>query len=239
MKFRETIGKALGTQRPSKVFIDELSTYKKETAEPIIEEWIWVEGYKGTDDKMRCYGDYQYEMNKQFDIELGTTAKECVNGFHLCLELSDVFDYYAARKKNKFFKVKALVRKEDYDNYGKFETTGMFGMGHYHTKLVARSIIFTEEVLIDELCNAIRVSYAKHLPYDISDKHIKMIYESGLDYALEVYWRDTLVKDGYSEAFAHYLVTHKSASTAEKAHALSTITDMSMDVKVLIIMLEK
>lgn len=32
-----------------------------------VEEWVWVDGFKGTDKDMKCR-DYQYELNKCFDI---------------------------------------------------------------------------------------------------------------------------------------------------------------------------
>ena len=48
------------------------------------EEWIWVEGYKGTDADMRCRG-YQYEFDKQFDIPENEEVEMCKKGFHLCL----------------------------------------------------------------------------------------------------------------------------------------------------------
>lgn len=47
------------------------------------DEWVWIDGYKGTDCDMKCRG-FQYEIGKQHDI-VGD-VKECVNGFHLCLK---------------------------------------------------------------------------------------------------------------------------------------------------------
>ena len=45
------------------------------------DEWIWVEGYKGTDKNM-CCRDYQYEIGKQFDMSDDEEIKECSSGFH-------------------------------------------------------------------------------------------------------------------------------------------------------------
>ena len=61
-------------------------------------EWIWVDGYKGTDKNMQC---------RNFQFELGITYKEekaetCSSGFHLCLCLNDVMEYYNFDFKNRF-----------------------------------------------------------------------------------------------------------------------------------------
>jgi hypothetical protein len=109
------------------------------------EEWIWVEGYKGTDKDMKCR-DFQYELNKEFKCD--SNIELCDKGFHFCLKLQDVFDYYNLKKDNRFFKVKGLVRKEDY-NYiierrgiRSFYTIG----GYIDSKIVAKEIVFLEEL---------------------------------------------------------------------------------------------
>ena len=80
------------------------------------EKWIWVEGYKGTNAKMQGYGQFQFELGKNYATigELGV----CDNGFHFALKLKDVFNHYHLRGNNRFFKVKALVKEEDYNKYG-------------------------------------------------------------------------------------------------------------------------
>ena len=56
---------------------------KMKSAETASADWVWVEGYKGTDANMRCK-DYQYELNVQHDmpddsmIEVAITAVEAV-----------------------------------------------------------------------------------------------------------------------------------------------------------------
>ena len=111
------------------------------------EEWIWVEGYKGTDKDMKCR-DFQYTLGAQYDMP-EEDIKECTSGFHLCLKLDDVFSYYDVGKANRFFKVKALVCKSDVDQYGTRE------YGYYQVyrrdKLVAKSIIFISELTQDEI----------------------------------------------------------------------------------------
>lgn len=260
MSFKERINKVFGIHRPSEALmgvdiardikpivlskdfiipplpasIDELHEEKGTKENHIIEEWIWVEGYKGTYSDMTCQG-YQYELNKQFDIEPGTKVKECENGFHLCLDLNDVFSFYKIGYGNRFFKVKALVRKSEYDSYGKYvESNGMFGGCHKRNKLAAMSIIFTEEVPMDELCVAAREQFkieAKNIP----DKYIKLAFETNIQEASDTYCRDTLIQDGYSETFVTYFISYMPRRF-ELAHALASVEGLSMDVKVMCIM---
>ena len=114
------------------------------------EEWVWVEGYKGTGKNM-CCREFQYELNRQFDMPEDVNIEECENGFHLCLNLHDVFGYYKIGNGHRFFKVKALVRKSDKEKYGKFinDELGWY-IGKYD-KIVAKSIIFISELTIDEV----------------------------------------------------------------------------------------
>lgn len=136
------------------------------------DEYIWVEGYKGTNSEMMCR-DYQFELNKEYTIE--GEPKICSNGFHFCIELKDVFDYYTfdtiKNYHNRYFKVKCLVKKEDYIRskfgYLSFDEQGydsyhwsMRGRRDYNPervesfkvklkrtdKLVAKSVVFLEEL---------------------------------------------------------------------------------------------
>lgn len=117
------------------------------------EEWIWVNGYKGTDKDMKCL-DYQYELQKCFDISDDKPVELCGHGFHLCRDLHDVYRYYRIGDNNRFFEVKALVRKKDYEEYGR-EHIEWYGHHAYtragHHKLVAKSIIFIRELTVDEI----------------------------------------------------------------------------------------
>lgn len=115
-----------------------------------VENWVWVEGFKGTDKDMKCR-DFQYELGKQYDMPEGENIVECQSGFHLCLKLSHVFKYYDFCNDNRFFKVMALVREEDLRNYYPGRSTyGFTTRGN--PKLAAKSIIFTQELTLDELC---------------------------------------------------------------------------------------
>ena len=196
--------------------IESLKETPKTTPGPE-EEWIWVEGYKGTDKDMKCR-DFQYGLGMQYEMPEDQKIKECESGFHLCLYLSDVFNYYGVGNSNRFFKVKALVRKTDRENYRFASFYG--GLN----KLVAKSIIFTSELTCDEILQYF--DDVKNLP----ENYKKLAIDVSIDYAIGQYRINTLIEDGYSEPFAIYVT---SRDKFEKAHALGSQNDLSMDVKVL------
>lgn len=201
----------------------------EESSEPIEveEEWVWVEGYKGTDANMRCR-DYQYELGKRFDMPEGAEIKECENGFHLCLNLKDVYTYYEIGNRHRFFKVQAFVRKKDFDKYGSSDCRLSIGGTYYpfglaQNKLAAKSINFVSELTYDEILKGTNV---EKLPEKYKDVAIK----NSIDYAISEYQIDTLVEDGYSTAFSASIV---KSNLFAKAHAVGSQSDMSMDMKVL------
>jgi hypothetical protein len=190
------------------------------------EEWIWVEGYKGTDVNMCCRG-YQYELGKQYDMPEGEEIKECESGFHLCLSLQDVFYYYGIGVGHRFFKVKALVRKSAKDNYkSAFRYYGEFYTHPSSNKLAAKSIIFISELTYDEI---LKNSDAQDLPEDYK----KIAINISIEAAVENYRRHTLIEDGYSLAFATHIV---NSGKFDIAHAVGSQKDLSMDIKVLSIL---
>lgn len=92
--------------------------------------YIWMDGYKGTDENMCCRG-LQYELNKEFTCN--GVPKRCDNGFHFCKHLGQVINnYYEFNGYNRYFKVKALVPLDD----SRYE----------ESKYAAKKIIFLEEV---------------------------------------------------------------------------------------------
>lgn len=207
------------------------------------DEWIWVEGYKGTDKDMKCRG-YQYEIGGAYHIDDDEEVKVCESGFHLCLNLEDVFGYYTPGEGNRYFKVKALVRKKDYEKYGKqpepipYKISGQtIYMPNLFAKtidkLAAREIIFLEEVATYELYPLIRVKYEELKK--ATDGLIKKAVDTSIEEALNDYKIITLIEDGYSEAFANYLIKRDS-SKFDKAHMLAA-ENLSMDVRVLTLML--
>ena len=192
------------------------------------EEWIWVEGYKATDKDMCCRG-YQYELGKQFDMPEGAEVKECESGFHMCLTLGDVFGYYNIGCGNRFFKVKALVRKSDKDEYSSGSGYFINGQGiltRPSNKLAAKSIIFLYELTRDEILETTELK-------DYKEEYKDLAIQCDVQFAKNAYRIALLVEDGYSETFANYLVSNQ---LFDKAYAIGTCKDCSMDMKVLFIM---
>ena len=195
-------------------------------------EWIWVEGYKGTRFDMTC-NDYQYELGKRHDMPVDEDIVECSSGFHLCLKLKDVFDYYSIGRNNRFFKVRALVRKKDYDEYGqlpKSDSYSLFYYGKRKNKLVSKSIEFISECTIDEIL----------YQYDIknwTDEEKQRALEVGPEQVHREIKHNArvsnLVNLGYSIAFSDYIAY--SDEQYKKACTVASQPGVSMDVKVLTI----
>lgn len=204
---------------------DEKKEEAKREPEKPVEEWIWVKGYKGTDKDMKCR-DYQYELHKCFDISDDKEVVECEHGFHLCKDRNDVFKYYPIRDSNRFFEVKALVRKTDYESYNGGNLTYdtnyrmvMFGKD----KLVAKSIIFTRELTVDEILSDI------YVPDGWSAEDKKMIIELGYEEAFRFVGRRELNKLGYSDTFSEIIIKD---GKFDIARAVGTQEGLSMDMKV-------
>lgn len=196
------------------------------------DEWIWVEGYKGTDRNM-CCRDYQFELGKQFDMPEGSEIDLCHSGFHLCKSLRNVYDHYSILDGNRFFKVKALVRKRDFDNPMR---SGSSPWRPVDDKLTSRSIVFIEELSTEEIFDA----YG-HGTKDWSLEDKTLAREKNITYVRElIKHRDdpvkiaTLVELGYSETFAHYIVVDREAYGI--AFAVGSQKDLSMDMKVFMIL---
>lgn len=189
-----------------------------------IDEWIWVEGYKATEKDMTCRG-YQYELGTQHDMPEGAEITECESGFHFCKELKHVFKYYIVANNNRFFEVKALVRKSDYEKYGESHMYFEQGYGlkftEDRTKLVAKSIIFTRELTVDEIV-------AHYSVDDWSEEDKKRIVELGIDEARRYVQIRDLTGFGYSETFARMIVEY---SKYDIAKAVGSQPDLSMDMK--------
>ena len=210
--------------------INEVEGYEQERKpEKSTEEWIWVDGYKGTNADMTCR-DFQFELGKQYDMSEDEEIKECANGFHLCLKLEDVFGYYNIGEGHRFFKVRALVRAADVAEYGKSYDGHMplymaFSLSS-RNKLVAKSIEFIEELSVDEIFKGSALE-----SYSEGDKRTALT--SGIDFVLNQAKVQKLVDFGYSLAFAEYIVQKDKYSVA---YAVGSQENLSMDMKVLMIM---
>lgn len=116
------------------------------------EEWVYVEGIKGMTEDMKGYDNFQFELGKTY-IKDGL-IEICKNGFHLSLNLEDVLHHYGICQGNRFFKVRALVRKEDLDKYGTIIEVDNYFYGKQKiikNKLVSKEIEILEEFSDEEL----------------------------------------------------------------------------------------
>lgn len=201
------------------------------------EEWVWVDGYKGTHKDLTCMNNFQYNIGTQYDMPEDSTIGEshgitmCNNGFHLCLNLVDVFRYYTPGEGRRYFECRALVRKRDVDRYGMQRPFDLFA----NNKLVAKSIVLTKEVDKEELFEAVRNTYIwlQQAP----DEFVAICLETSEEKASFEFYKKTLIDDGYSEAFATYL-SSLGSEKYECAHALAG-ENISMDIKVLSILMPK
>lgn len=225
--------------------IDELSKARSDLEAKLAEaalaadEWIWVEGYKGTNCDMVCR-DYKFEIGKQFDMPEGSKIEDCKSGFHFCKDLKDVFGYYNIGDGNRFFRVRALVRRKDYENYGK-EYEGDAGWQGYiyrlsfapnlRDKLAAKAIQFLYELTPEEVFAPLCEEYDEYKTWDADDKKLAM--KHSIEYVRRMSEVITLIELGYSEAFAQYLVKNKKYNIAR---AVGSQEDLSMDMKVLMIL---
>ena len=158
-----------------------MALFKKEPQE----EWVRVKGYKGMHKDMKAHYDFQYELGKTYTVEDPDSISICEYGYHFFFYFKDVFRYYDLKNNNRFFKVEALVRKKDYDEYGKTYTTTIFS--DRVDKLVAKEITILEEVSTEEMFEEIKILHHDTIMIDklkIEDMNkpgqITGLYSAGL-----------------------------------------------------------
>lgn len=66
-------------------------------------EYVWIEGYKGTDKDMRGFNGFQYELGVEVSLPENVEPEVCKKGFHFCTELEDVFYYCPISKIHRLF----------------------------------------------------------------------------------------------------------------------------------------
>lgn len=197
------------------------------------EEWIWVTGYKGTDKDMKCR-DYQFMPNYRHTMLEGSEIKLCECGFHFCPKLKDVFGYYSIEKGNRFFEVRALVRKKDYEDtkerkkiihhsiYGFWPA---FPSGN--DKLTSKAIEFVRELTLDEIFDGTDAA-------GWSEENKKLALEVGIAEARLMKDVSELVSLGYSEQLSNYIV--RELKKYNLAKFLCTLPENpSMDTKMIIL----
>lgn len=149
-------------------------------------ECIWVDGFKATDRDMMCR-NFQYELNKEYVCEGRISL--CDRGFHFCANVDDTFSFYSFGDiQNRYFKVKALIYKEDWDN------------GH-SSKYVAKKIIFTEELSYADLKEHID-DYYSMVKSEADWNEAKSI---GYNAFCRKIFVDKMKATGFSEAFINVI----------------------------------
>lgn len=200
------------------------------------DEWVWVTGYKGTDKDMKCKNDFQYELGKQYDMPEGEAVEACQSGFHMCMKLEDVYNYYPIECGRRYFECRALVRKTDLEKYGKtdassFNSVYMFGLSGSAIvdKLAAKSIELIRELTIDEILA--HKSEAGLWPEYVKDMAIRESFEEA-----KTEWHIIhMTEMGYARPLAEYICKNKNnrhLGGYDLAVALDSQLDISMDTKV-------
>lgn len=200
-------------------------TFPEEPEDKGIEEWVWTTGYKGTNKDMQCK-DYQFEFGKRHDMPEGEPIVICSSGFHLCNDLKNVFKYYKVGNGNRFFEVRALVRRYNKNGYYSFE--------HYDDKMSSKSIEFVRELTADEVFEAlVRSNDSKFndtLNWTKEQKELAM--KTDLDSVRRSINVQKLVDLGYSEPFAAFVCKRGAYDIAS---TVASQPGLSMDVKVMTI----
>ena len=204
------------------------------------EEWIWVKGFKGTDKNMRCKGDYQYELGKQFDLDADVEPATCSKGFHFCKSLENVFRHYKIGDGHRFFEVEALVRKSDLDpkkkDYAKYANVAWspyHTSSHYDDKYAAKSIRFIRELSVDEVFGALGTDCDVR---EWADEQKKRAMETSISAVRKEVREFELCAAGYSPAFSKYIAG--DTGRYNTAMAMASLPDVSMDVKVMAIFMD-
>lgn len=199
-----------------------------EESDKKLEKWIEVEGYKGMDKDMKGHYNFQYEIGKTYVIEDPSSVKACEYGYHFSLNLKDVFDYYNLINNNRFFKVKALVRKSDYEKYGKVESGYVFVTTV--NKLAAKQITILKELSDEEMCKEIKSIYKDRIIDKLKVTDMPEVYDKGIMQTLaNKCSRELQDKMNFSESFV-YLLT-KNLDPKESLNLLSSALLLSDGMK--------
>ena len=239
MNIKETLNKIYGK---SAAINDDITQEDTKNAIKTLEEeeYIWVKGFKGTEKDMSCKG-YRYELGKQFDLDDDINPVLCEKGFHFCKNLENVFRYYKIGDGNRFFEVKALVKKSDwYSEQKKNRTCNLYQPYSYlpgfivsDDKYAAKSIRFIRELSVDEVFGALGTDC------DVrgwTEEQKKRAMETSINTVRRDIRAFELCAVGYSPAFAKYISV--DAGRYATAMAMASLPDVSMDVKVMAIFMD-
>ena len=118
--------------------------------EKVDEKYIWIKGYKFTDDNMQgikggVNNVIKYELNKtykkQITKNISKPFKDWDRGFYFCLNIADNLRHYNKYKNYRAFEVKAKISIKLLHKY------------FIYRELEATEIIFTREIPKDEIKN--------------------------------------------------------------------------------------
>lgn len=154
----------------------------------------------------------QYELNVPKILEGNPAVGR--NGFHFCKDLDDVFRYYPFDFHNRFFKVKALVKKEEYDN-------------RLFAALAAKEIILYEEVFpeYEEVKQYLKCTSKRyHEPYQFTEEDFNGAKEMGKEVYFKNKFITALVKLGHSHLLSELVVEQCSCDVAYMKHIIDVAT---------------
>ena len=240
MDIKESLNKIYGKSAATNAVIkdditqeDNMNTIK--TIEE--EEYIWVKGFKGTNKDMRCQDDYQYELDKQFDLDADVEPVICSKGFHFCKRLENVFKYYNIGNGNRFFEVEALVKKSDWDPEQKKNRTRnpygyLPGFIGGEDKYAAKSIRFIRELTVDEVFEVVSDEEVRGW----AEEQKKRAMETSIAAVRAKVREFELCAAGYSPAFSKYIAGN--TGRYKTAMAMASLPDASMDVKLMAIFMD-
>ena len=243
MSIKETLNKIYGKPAATNAVIKDDITQEDimntiETIEK--DEYVWVKGFKGTDKNMRCQ-NYQYELDKQFDLDADVEPVICSKGFHFCKKLESVFQYYKIGNGNRFFEVEALVKKSDLEPKNKSNVCAgldqwskmYMSFANYDDKYAAKSIRFIRELTVDEVFGALGTDCDVQ---EWADEQKKRAMETSIAAVRKEVREFELCAAGYSPAFSKYIAG--DTGRYNTAMAMASLPDVSMDVKVMAIFMD-
>jgi len=166
----------------------------------VSENWIWVEGYKATNKDMQGYDNFQYELNKTYVAE--GKVEICRNGFHFSKTLAGTLVYYYPyENSNRYFKVRALVNKESWNE-------GWLSNDKYVAKeiILIEEITYSKEMMTTLMKHSMVSRFVKNTENE--EERIKNIKEILSSKLITLYTNFLIENISFIEvALAHYIVS--------------------------------
>ena len=158
------------------------------------DEWVEIIGYKGMDKNMRCRDGFQYKLGNTYMITDPSTVEVCKNGYHLCKSPEETFNYYNDFLRNRYFKVRAIVRKNDLDKYD--------------NKIVAKEIEILEELTTESVYELIcKSKYKTFNSLSLENfKRFRFMNDMDINKIMRLEGIQKLKDIGYSETFSMVLM---------------------------------